>query len=192
MHGLARSLLAGFVALLTLVSAPLAARAQPAPEQPATQPAPPLAPPGAAAPSLPAPNAPTWRIYRASRRSRTLAVAIEIFMPGYGSIYGDHWQGAVIHWSVGLAGFVALTWGAAQGGFGDSSDSPLPRAAMIAGISLYAGSRIYGLIDAYQSTSRYNRRLARRLGLDRRMVLAPVPLQTSGQTALGLGASWRF
>ncbi|HWN67390.1 MAG TPA: hypothetical protein VNM90_07095 [Haliangium sp.] len=199
MPGLARSFLACLVALVTLASAPMAARAQPLPEQPATRPAPPLAPPGATAPSpgatapsLRVADASTWRIYRASRRSQALAVTIEIFLPGYGSIYGDHWQGAVIHWGVGLVGFVALTWGVAKVEFDDSSDSPLPKAAILAGIGLYAGSRIYGLFDAYHSTARYNRRLAQRLGLNPRMVLAPVPLQINGQTALGLGASWQF
>ena len=207
MPGHARSLPArlALLVLAVLASAPLTARAQQPPEQPAAQPQP-LAPPGATAPppgatapspgatapSLRVPDESARRIYEASRRSQAVALAVELFMTGCGSIYGDHWQGAAITWSVSAAGFLTFVWGASRVGFGDSADSSLPRAVKLAGLGLYAGGRVHGLIDAYRSTGRYNRRLARRFGLDARMVLAPMPLQVSGQTALGLGASWQF
>jgi hypothetical protein len=204
MSGRARSPLARLVArfalaLVAFVSAPVAARAQPLPEHPGAQPAPPptspgatALSPGATAPSLRVPDESARRIYEASRRSQGVALVVELFMPGFGSIYGDHWQGAAITWSMNVTGSVATAWGAWQLGFGESDSSDLPQAAMLAGLGLMVASRVHGLIDAYRSTARYNRRLARRFGLVGRMVLAPMPLQTSGQAALGLGASWQF
>ena len=190
MSGHARSLLARLVAFVALVSAPVAARAQPAP--PLTPPGATAPSPGATAPSLRVPDESARRIYEASRRSQGVALVVELFMPGFGSIYGDHWQGAAITWSMNVTGFVATTWGAWQIGSGESDRSDLAPTAMLAGLGLMVASRVHGLIDAYRSTGRYNRRLARRFGLDARMVLAPIPLQVSGQTALGLGASWQF
>jgi hypothetical protein len=192
MSGHARSLLALLVALVALVSAPVAARAQLAPVQPGAQPAPPLAPPGATVPPPRVPDPSAWRIYEASRRSQGLALVVELFMPGFGSIYGDHWQGAAITWTLNVTGTVATAWGAYQLGFGDSEESDVASAATLAGLGLMVVSRVHGLIDAYRSTGRYNRRLARRFGLEGHMALTPMPLQTSGQSALGLGATWRF
>jgi hypothetical protein len=194
MPGHARSLLARLVALLALlalVSAPMAARAQQPPEQPGARP--PMAPPGATAPPLRVPDESSWRVYHASSKNQGAAVAIEFFLPGLGSAYGGHWQGAAITWGMSAAGFLTFLWGAMRTGIADEEDpSPLPPAAMLAGIGIYVGGRIHGLVDAYQSSGRYNRRLAQRLGLGGGMVLTPMPLQTSGETALGLGASWRF
>jgi hypothetical protein len=83
--------------------------------------------------------------------------------------------------------------GAFQIGFRDSEDtSNLPEAAVLVGLGMMVASRVHGMIDAYRSTGRYNRGLARRFGLDGSMVLTPMPLQINGQTALGLGASWQF
>ena len=55
-----------------------------------------------------------------------------------------------------------------------------------------AGARVHGLVDSYRSASRYNRGLARRLGLQGDLLLTPMPLHANGQTALGFGASWHF
>jgi hypothetical protein len=126
--------------------------------------------------------------YEAGRRSKGAAVAMELVVPGLGSIYGGHLPGAVITWGVSVAGF-ALLWK------GRNTGTDLLYTGMfetLGGFLLVVGARVHGLADAYRSTGVYNYRLARRLGLYGGLILAPVPLQANGQTTLGLGASWRF
>jgi hypothetical protein len=192
MSGRARSFAVCLLALATLVSTPVAAvraaRAQAYPAAP-----PPLAPPGASTPAPRAPTGASWAAYDASRKSEGAAIVLEFFLPGLGSIYADHWQGAATTWGVSLAGVIALAWGASQAAvtYGDETPDTVPL-AIVGGVAMIFGARIHGLVDAFRSTSRYNRNLGRRLGLFGGMVLAPVPLQVNGQTALGLGASWQF
>jgi hypothetical protein len=47
--------------------------------------------------------------YEAGRRSQGAALAMELVVPGLGSIYGDHWTGAAITWGMSVAG-LALLW----------------------------------------------------------------------------------
>jgi hypothetical protein len=193
MSGHARAFLACLLALAPLVSAPVtAAWADPRQQYPAAQP-PPLAPPGATAPVLRGPDQATWAAYHASRKSEGVALAIEFVLPGLGSIYADHWTGAATTWGVGAAGFLSMAWGLSQIGIGDGAEpSETATLAFVGGFVMTIGARVHGLVDAFRSTSRYNRGLARRLGLYGGMVLTPMPLQVNGQTALGLGASWQF
>jgi hypothetical protein len=176
-----RSLLAGLVALATLVATPVAA-------QPA------LTPPGATAPppmAAPAPDWSAWAAYQAGKRNEGVAVVMELFLPGLGSLYGGHWEGAATTWGLFVGGFVLLAWGAQNVGFADGEGSDEAGLAIVAGVTVILGGRVYGLVDSYRATRRFNRRLAGSLGL-RGLVLGPVPMQAGGQSTVGLGASWQF
>jgi hypothetical protein len=177
---LGRTLVAGLVALVSLVSAPMAASW--------------AAPPGASAPAPLVPdNRSSWATYDASRKSEGAAVAIELFLPGFGSLYGGHWQGALTTWGVSVAGFFVMAWGFTEIPPADAAEAPVTvPLAIWGGLAMMAGARVHGLVDSYRSASRYNRGLARRLGLQGDLVLTPMPLHVNGQTALGFGASWQF
>jgi hypothetical protein len=173
-----RSLLAGLVALATLAAAPAAAQ-------------PSLTPPGATTPAPPAPGWSTWSMYDARKKNEGIAVVLELFVPGLGSLYGDHWQGTATTWGMFAGGFVLVGWGIGEA-FEDADESSNSAGlAITAGAILIVGGRVYGLVDSYRATKRYNRKLAGSLGL-RGLVLSPVPLRTSGQTTVGLGAQWQF
>lgn len=177
----ARALLAALVALASLLSAP--ARATP----------PGAMPPGATPAAPVTPYSPAWTTYHMGKKSEGTALAIEFLLPGFGSVYAGHWQGAATTWALSAAGFVAMVWGFSHLGYTHSSeDEDTAAIAILGGLALSTGARIHGLVDAFRSASRYNRGLARRLGLHGGVIVAPVPMQVNGQTTVGLGASWRF
>ncbi|HWN67391.1 MAG TPA: hypothetical protein VNM90_07100 [Haliangium sp.] len=161
--------------------------------QPPGPPGPPLAPPGATAPARRVPDWASWQIYDASSKSQGLAMVLELFVPGLGSIYAEHWTGAATTWGLAVGGIFLVAWSFGQ----DTVDSE-PGAsdsaglALTAGILMVVGGRVYGLVDSYRASQRYNLALSRRLGLHGGMVLGPIPLQVNGQTSLGLGAAWQF
>jgi hypothetical protein len=175
MSGHARSFLA--CVLVTLVSAPVTAAW--------------AAPPGATVPAPRAPDAPSWAAYEASKKDEGIAIVLELVVPGVGSIYAGHWKGAAITWSMTLVGSYALMWGAFST-IGGGETSARHNVAIAGGAALAIGGRIYGVINSFRSAQRYNRGLARRLGLNHGLVLTPIPLHVDGQTTLGLGASWQF
>lgn len=175
-----RSLLAVLVVLATVVAAPAAAQSQPV-----------LAPPGAAAPPPPPPDGSAWLAYSARKKNEGIGVVLELFVPGLGSLYGDHWQGAATTWGLFAGGFLLVGWGLIETTKDREEHPPTVDAALAAGVFMVIGGRIYGLVDSYRAPRRYNRRLAGSLGL-RGLVLGPVPMKTSGQTTVGLGASWQF
>lgn len=134
-----------------------------------------------------------WQVYHATKKSEGVAVAIEFFLPGFGSLYANHWEGTLTTWGLSAAGFLAFVWGTSQMEFGDPrNDSSLVPLAAWGGFALMAGARIHGMVDAFRSTGRYNREVMRGLGLHRGVIVAPMPLHVNGQTTLGMGASWQF
>jgi hypothetical protein len=173
-----RSLLAGLIALATLVAAPAAA-------QPA------LTPPGSAAPAPPAPSMSALMAYNAGKKNEGIGVVLELFVPGLGSVYGDHWQGAATTWGLFAGGFVLVGWGLIETTKDQEEHSDAADLAIAAGAIMVIGGRVYGLVDSYRAPKRYNRRLAGSLGL-RGLVLSPMPVKTTGQSTVGLGASWQF
>lgn len=177
-----RSLLAGLIALATLVAAPAAA--QPSLTPPGAAPPPPYA-----APPPPAPDRTAWFAYNTRKKNGGVGVLLELFVPGLGSVYADHWTGAATTWGLFLGGFVLVGWGIGEAFEDESSDTA--GLALTAGALMVVGGRVYGLVDSYNASQRYNRRLAASLGL-RGLVLGPVPVRTSGQATVGLGASWQF
>jgi hypothetical protein len=102
------------------------------------------------------------------KRSEGIALLIEFFFPGVGSFYGDHAVGAAVTWGCILGGFVLVMHGIAQESFGsydpDATRSSQADDTIVLGFVLAVGGRIFGLIDAYSSTSRWNARLRQSLG----------------------------
>jgi hypothetical protein len=196
MSGSAHALLACLSVLVLVALAPApAARAAPPLAYPGAQPlgpppGRPLAPPGATAPAPRVPDWGDWQVYDAASKSEGLAVVMELFFPGLGSVYAEHWAGAATTWGVSLGGILVMFWGLGQTSSGDNDAAA--GLGFTAGILMMVGGRVYGLVDSYRATSRYNRDLARRLGLYGNMVIGPIPLQVNGQTSLGLGAAWQF
>lgn len=178
-----RSLLAALVVLAILVATPAAA--QPALTPPGAAP-----PPPSAAPPPPGDHG-AWATYEARKKNEGIGVVLELFVPGLGSIYGDHWQGAATTWALFLGGFVLVGWGIGEAFEDANNDSSAAGTALTAGAIMIVGGRVYGLVDSYRAPKRYNRRLAGSLGLQG-MVLGPMPVRTSGQTTVGLGATWQF
>jgi hypothetical protein len=196
MSGSAHALVAGLVALVTLISAPAPAawaappQAYPSWAQPVQQP---LAPPGATAPASRVPDRASWQVYDAASKSEGLAVVLELFLPGLGSIYAEHWTGAATTWGLAVGGIGLVAWAFGQTSLdADQGASDSAGLVFAAGILMVVGGRVYGLVDSFRSTGRYNLELGRRLGLHGGLVLSPIPLQVNGQTSLGLGASWQF
>jgi hypothetical protein len=110
--------------------------------------------------------------YQSAKRSHGIAVLCEFLLPGIGSIYADHVNGALITWGLMLAGVVFLVYGIT--GFGDyedrregyrEDDDDRIAFGLGFGLALFAAGRVYGFVDAWRSTTRYNDGLRLRLGL---------------------------
>src|SRR6185436_5769840 len=89
--------LAALIASLAVGSRAMAQAAPPNPD-PYTAPPPSYGapPPGYGTVTMPPQNA--FLMYDAQRRNAGLAILIELFVPGLGSLYGDHGVGALITW----------------------------------------------------------------------------------------------
>jgi hypothetical protein len=127
--------------------------------------------------------------YEAQRRNGGLAVLIEIVVPGLGSLYADHGIGALITWGLMIAGIVMLVAGLSQqsqdiDSTGSHNGGGGPALAMGLGLILLVGGRIYGLVDSYQATEEFNRKLRARLGLPAGFSLGVGPV---GKGALSVG-----
>jgi hypothetical protein len=110
--------------------------------------------------------------YESSKRSRGIALLIEWFIPGGGSIYGDHLRGAVMTWALMAAGVVLLVYGISGAGGYDSqtgvdepADDDRVQFGVVGGLGLLLVGRTYGFVDAWRSTGRYNQNLRLRLGV---------------------------
>jgi hypothetical protein len=220
MRGAAR---AAVVVLVTLC-VPAAARADVAPAPPAPAPvpyspaptpqgyAPPPAPQGApppaypppppgyyASPGLPPPPPPgpnQYYAYEAGSKSQGLALLIEWFLPGVGSIYADHVQGALVTWGATIGGAALLIYGLGNPRTGiDAMTGEVKRqydgGVIAAGAIMIVGARIYGLVDAWSSAGDYNDALAVRLGV-RGASLQLAPVSTGRGLAWGPALSLRF
>jgi hypothetical protein len=166
----------------------------PAPADPYASPPPPFGtpPPYVAPYARSGPNPMTFLTYDAQRKSAGLAVLIEFFVPGLGSLYGDHAVGTLITWVLILAGIGMLVWGVTEfAGELDETDGTRDRHTgagtfgMSVGLVLMVGGRVYGLIDSYMATENFNRRLRLKLGLPVEMSFGPVGGGPSGQVGFG-------
>ena len=171
---------------------------------------PPPPPPGGFAPYGP-PYAPTYVApygyapmqppgefyYEAQKKNEMLALVIEFFVPGVGSIYADHLAGAMVTWALTIGGIVLALWWVGQnlGHDEDTSTStagPIDTWAIYLALGAILGGRIYGLVDSYSSARDFNRRLRQRLRLPDYASLGVVPIRTDRSISWGPSLSFRF
>jgi hypothetical protein len=134
--------------------------------------------------------------YENQKKTPALGLLLELFtLPGIGSLYGDHPQGALITWGGMIGGIVLAVAGANKLSEGDRINDESTRDTgglmLTVGILSVIGFRVYGLVDSWQSCVSYNRELSKRLGLPPLMVnLAPV--STDRGLAWGPALQLRF
>jgi hypothetical protein len=112
-------------------------------------------------------------MYEATKKNAGLAVVLEFFVPGLGSLYGDHAVGSLITWALMIAGIAMVIYGATQWVESYDSmnmttqkrDNSAGTFGLTAGLVLLIGGRVYGLVDSYLSTEDYNKKLKARYGL---------------------------
>jgi hypothetical protein len=192
---------------------------QPAPPQPAPPPVwngtawvqPPPPPPGGFAPYGPAyppgyappyayaPVQPPGELYyEAQKKNELLALVIEFFVPGVGSIYAGHVAGAMITWALTVGGIVLAFWWLGEninrenraGTAGDTG--PVDTWAIYVALGAILGGRIYGLVDSYTSARDFNHGLRQRLGLPDYASVGVVPIRTDRAVSWGPSLSVRF
>jgi hypothetical protein len=197
-------------------SPPAGAPPAPPPSPGAYPPGPPPAPYGSApapyAPLTPYPAYPAYGtpappnlfLYDSQKKNEMVALVIEFFIPGVGSIYADHVAGALITWAALVGGISLIVWWAGRRLERDRAyvlDPPLnsdPNSgsqdvwAVYLGLGLIVGGRIYGLVDSYSSTKDYNRRLRARLGLPEWGGVTLIPIRTDRAVAWGPALAFRF
>jgi hypothetical protein len=210
----------GSICLVVMIVAPLHARAQSSPEadEPQVEPSPavpprayvpppPAYPPAGggpqgypppiyAPPSYPPPiyGPPPLLAYDTDKKYPAVGLLLELFVPGLGSVYGDHPAGAAATWGLMIGGVGMMVAGLEQrqtdGDIRRVSDAGLSMA--FTGIVMVLCGRVYGLIDSWSSSSDYNTALAARLGLAQgSMIVAPIQA-AGGRLAWGPGLSLRF
>jgi hypothetical protein len=154
----------------------------PPPAYPVPYPAPYATQPPGPPPGPPPYGPPPAAIYEMTSKSAGLAFVIEFFLPGGGSIYGDHWTGALLTWGLMVGGMVLAlesiqtTRDSYTGEYRtDTNDVELA-----AGVLLLLGGRTYGLVDSIVATRGYNERLRRQLGLAACLSLDRIPTANGG------------
>jgi hypothetical protein len=171
---------------------------QPAPPDPYNAPPPTYGtpPPGYLPPVHPTPS--TFMMYEAQRKNGGLAILLELFVPGLGSLYGDHAVGTLITWALMLAGTGMLIYGATQwverdsGRLGESRSNNAGVFGLTTGIVLVLGGRVYGFIDSYMATEEYNRKLKVRMGLPVAVNFGLGPIGSGQAVSFGPRMSFTF
>jgi TM2 domain-containing membrane protein YozV len=201
--------------------APPQAAPQPAPSPPPPawgQPLPPAPPPGwnggAYPPPPPPPGYSPYGVpyaypsgpggaayyYDMQKKNELLALVIEFFVPGVGSIYADHVAGAAVTWVLTIGGVVLAFWWIGQNIGGEdtigngTNNGPHDVWAIYVAVGAILTGRIYGLVDSYTSARDYNQRLRERLGIPdwSSFTLAPAPIRTDRAISWGPAVSFRF
>ena len=171
-----------------LVATPSLAQAPP-PPPPGQPPPPPGQPPpppgygygyGYGNPNDPYRLQNAYFMYNNDKKNEGIALLLEFFIPGVGSLYADHVNGALLTWGCVVGGFVLVLWGISHeinhvdDPYRTNDNDDVGGAAILGGIVLVIGGRIYGLYDSYASTRDYNLELRRRLGLEASFAIAPL------------------
>ncbi len=135
--------------------------------------------------------------YEAQKKNEMLALVIEFFVPGVGSIYADHVAGAMVTWALTVGGIVLAFWWVGQNINQESFDNgagngPRDTWAIYLALGAILGGRIYGLVDSYSSARDFNQRLRQRLGLPDFASLGVVPIRTDRAISWGPSLSFRF
>lgn len=162
-----------------------------APYSPAYAPA--YAPPYAYAPV----QAPGEFYYESQKKNELLALVIEFFVPGVGSIYAGHVAGAMITWALTVGGIVLAFWWLGeninqQDSFGNSDTGPRDTWAIYVALGAIVGGRIFGLVDSFTSARDFNHHLRQRLGLPDYASVGVVPIRTDRAISWGPSLSFRF
>ena len=194
------------------VMVPGSARAQAQPSAAAPAPyalppayPPPAYPPAAQAPDYgyaplprPQPSPQQFALYQDNKKNPGVALLLELFIPGVGSIYADHAVGAAVTWALQIGGLLVAVWGIGQLRDPEAPESVMRRpnndaavSAIVAGFAIAVGGRIYGLVDSWSSASDYNSALAAQLGIaDASFIIAP--MRAGNGLAWGPALSLRF
>jgi len=186
--------LAALIASLAVGSRAMAQAAPPNPD-PYTAPPPSYGapPPGYGTVTMPPQNA--FLMYDAQRRNAGLAILIELFVPGLGSLYGDHGVGALITWGLMIGGIALVIVGATNSVDSidrQGHDNTGAGTEIGIGIAMFLGGRVYGLVDSYLSTEEYNRKLRQKLGLPAGLSLGVGRIGSGPMAALGPRLSFTF
>lgn len=165
--------------------------ASPAPRtigHPAPQPYPPQVYPPAYPGTYAFPEQTGWQhaAYESQKRSAGIALLLEFFIPGVGSIYGDHLTGALINWGLELAGLVIIidsfnmnsSCNNYSSSYSTYCEPEVNSGELLVGLGLLLGGRIYGLVDAYSATNDYNLRLRRQMGLPDWVAFGIAPIRS--------------
>jgi len=89
----------------------------------------------------------TLAVYQNSKHSHGAALAIEFFLPGGGSIYGDHLAGALLTWGLEIGGVLLILTSFATQSTTDGTSTQVSEARLTLGMLALMGGRIYGLVD---------------------------------------------
>ena len=129
--------------------------------------------------------------YQDKRHSVGLAMVMELFVPGLGCIYGDHWRGAWITWGLVLGGGMLMLSGYDTGPTPGSSNDGA-RARLATGFGIMMAGAIYGFVDAIRSNLEYNQRLRQQLGLPEWIAFSLQPISTRQGIALAPSLHFTF
>jgi TM2 domain-containing membrane protein YozV len=136
--------------------------------------------------------------YESQKKNELLALVIEFFVPGVGSIYAGHVAGAMITWALTVGGIVLAFWWLGeninrQDQFGNNADTgPVDTWAIYVALGAILGGRIYGLVDSFTSAREFNHQLRQRLGLPDYASIGVVPIRTDRAISWGPSLSFRF
>lgn len=163
--------------------------AAPAPPQPGPHPYAPAYPPPAYPAPFPGaypygPDYAPYARYEMDKKNPFLGFAIEFFVPGLGSIYGDHAWGAVITWGLMVGGVAMVLSGfeTNRSAYGDS-ETKLDENKLAIGLLMLVGGRIYGLVDSVVAARAYNEQLRQKLGIASHFSIEPIRLADGSLTA---------
>jgi hypothetical protein len=122
--------------------------------------------------------------YENDKRNRGVAFLIELFLPGGGSIYSDHFAGALLTWGLIVGGVVLVVTSIHSENSGtEYSSVKINETQLLVGVVAVLGGRIYGFVDAVSSVSTYNQKLRRSLGLPEWVSVGVTPIRTRDDVA---------
>jgi hypothetical protein len=152
-------------------------------------------PPPSAYPGTPqGPNPRSLALYADEKKTPVVALLLELWIPGLGSVYAGHAAGALVTWGLTIVGVAMLVWGLEQNADtynptrGTSQHRSGGDGMIVAGALMMVGGRVYGLVDSWSSTNDYNDNLASGMGL----AFTIAPVRAGRQLAWGPALSLRF
>jgi hypothetical protein len=151
-------------------------------------------PPSAYPGAPPGPDPRSLALYADEKKTPVVALLLELWIPGLGSVYAGHAAGALVTWGLTIGGVAMLVWGLEQNAdtynptLGTSQHRSGGDGMIVAGALMMVGGRVYGLVDSWSSTNDYNDNLASGLGV----AFTIAPVRAGRQLAWGPALSLRF